>query len=82
MPRPKPSTRAPRRIFCCKPVSARMQRLAIGGGVTIGIVTYSAYFAKIYEAACGCRGQRGVRVGSVFKKLPNHNGVRTSLPCL
>jgi hypothetical protein len=24
-----------------------MRRLAIGGGVTIGIVTYSAYFAKI-----------------------------------
>ena len=31
--RPKLSTRAPRGIFCCKPVSARMQRLAIGGGV-------------------------------------------------
>ena len=30
-------------IFCCKPVSARMQRLAIGGGVTIGIVAYSGW---------------------------------------
>ena len=39
--RPRSSTRAPRGIFYCKPVSARMQRLAIGGGVTIGIVTYS-----------------------------------------
>ncbi len=32
MRRPRPSTRAPRGIFCFKPVSARMQRLAIGGG--------------------------------------------------
>ena len=39
--RPRPSTRAPRGIFCCKPASARMQRLAIGGGVTIGIVACS-----------------------------------------
>ena len=39
--RPRPSTRAPREIFCCKPASVRMQRLAIGGGGTIGIVTYS-----------------------------------------
>ena len=75
MPRPKPSTRARRQIFCCKPVSELMRRLA--RGVTIGIVTYSAYFAKIYEAACGCRGERNYGWGSVFKKLPNHNGVRT-----
>jgi hypothetical protein len=33
--------RAPKEIFCCKPVLARMQGPAIGGGVTIGIVTYS-----------------------------------------
>jgi hypothetical protein len=30
-----------KRDFCCKPLSARMQQLAIGGGVTIGIVTYN-----------------------------------------
>jgi hypothetical protein len=29
--------------FCFKPVSARMQRLAIGGGVTIGIAAYSGW---------------------------------------
>ena len=30
-----------KRVFCCKPASAPMQRLALGGGGTIGIVTYS-----------------------------------------
>ena len=48
--RPRPSTRAPREIFCCKPVSARMQRLAIGGGVTIGIVTYSDWGGELRAA--------------------------------
>ena len=31
-----------KRVFCCKPVLARMQGPATGGGVTIGIVTYSS----------------------------------------
>ena len=50
MRRPKPSTRAPRGTFCCKPVSARMQRLAIGGGVTISIVTYNGWGEKLRAA--------------------------------
>ena len=50
MRRPRPSTRAPRGIFCCKPVSARMQRPAIGGGVTIGIVTCSSLDLKEAKA--------------------------------
>jgi hypothetical protein len=37
----RPSTRAPKGIFCCKQVSVCMQRLAIGGDVVIGIVAYS-----------------------------------------
>jgi hypothetical protein len=40
-----------------------MQRLAIGGGVTIGIVTYSAYFAKIYEAAASAAAASEIAVG-------------------
>jgi hypothetical protein len=35
--RRRPSKKAPRGIFCCKPVSAPMELLAIRGGVTIGI---------------------------------------------
>ena len=36
-------------IFCCKPVSARMHKLAIGGGVAIGIATYSGSGATKIE---------------------------------
>lgn len=39
--RPRLSTKARSAIFCCKPASGRMRRQAIGGGVTIGIATYS-----------------------------------------
>ena len=39
---PRLNMRAPNKIFSCKPVLARMQRLAAGGAVTIGIVTYSS----------------------------------------
>jgi hypothetical protein len=39
---PRLNTRAPNGIFCCKQVLARMQRPAIGGGVTSGIVTCSS----------------------------------------
>src|ERR1700723_4748027 len=38
---PRSSTRARRGTFWCKPVWARMQRLAIGGGVIIGTAAYS-----------------------------------------
>ena len=38
--------KAPKETFCCKPVSARMLRPAIGGGVFIGIVTYSGCLAQ------------------------------------
>jgi hypothetical protein len=34
--------RAPSKIFSCKPVLARMQRLAAGGGATVGIVACSS----------------------------------------
>ena len=37
------NTRPPREIICCNPVLARVRRLAIGCGVTIGIVTYSGW---------------------------------------
>ena len=64
--RPRPSTRVPRGIFCSKPVSGRMRRLAIGGGVTIGIVTYSGspgpstdYDALAYEDAMKRRSKAG-----------------------
>ena len=50
MRRPKPSTRAPRGIICCKPVSARMERLAIGGGVIIGIVICRRWGAELRPA--------------------------------
>ena len=50
MRRPRPSTRAPSWIFCCKPASVRMQRLAIGGDVTIGIVTYSGWYWEVRAA--------------------------------
>jgi RNA polymerase sigma factor (sigma-70 family) len=47
--RPRPSTRAPKGIFCCKPVSARTQRLAIGGGVTIGIAVDKFDYRRGYK---------------------------------
>ena len=48
--RPRPSTRAPRGTFCCKQVSARMQRQAIGGGVIIGIVICRRWGAELRPA--------------------------------
>jgi RNA polymerase sigma factor (sigma-70 family) len=47
--RPRQSTRARRGIFCCKPVSARTQRLAIGGGVTIGIAVDKFDYRRGYK---------------------------------
>jgi hypothetical protein len=49
-PRPRPNTRAPRGISCCKPVSVCMRRPAIGGGGPIGIVTCNGSGKELHAA--------------------------------
>jgi hypothetical protein len=71
--RPRPSTRAPREIFCCKPVSARMQRLAIGGGVIIGIVTYSPLDLKEHHNGSFRRTRIGHFPRKAFERLRCHS---------
>ena len=73
MPRPRPSMRAPRGIFCCKPVSALMQRLAIGGGVTIGIVTYEQVSRVSGAAKARCTKRANCLLLTVLLRKTNRS---------
>jgi hypothetical protein len=61
--RPRPSTRAPRGIFCFKPASVRIRPLAIGGGVIIGIAAYSSLDAEEAKARLDELGHNGLFSG-------------------